>query len=292
MRLKSCFFYPFEDDGEKLRMKTALITGGGSGIGRELVRLFAEDDYSVIVFSLLQEELDDLARELSAKYDEERFTLVQADLAQPNAAKEVFDWCAEHHRTVDVVVNNAGFSIAGEHVDQDIDSVHKMLMLNMITLTELSLLFGKEMKGRGHGKILNIGSTTGISLVPLGAAYAASKSFVNSLSISLAIELKPHGVQVSCMQPYLTKTKFVETSIAVSVRDPDAPPPEIEEQEKTGHSVEMVAQYAYEGLKKGKTVILPGLFFVLLSMVIRALPQTLVAKVLYRMVKRQLQIEW
>jgi short-subunit dehydrogenase len=269
-------------------MKTVLVTGGGSGIGRELVRLFVKDDYSVIVFSLLQEELDDLSEELSAEYDKDRFSLVQADLAQPNAAQKVFDWCVEHGRTVDVLVNNAGFSIAGEHVDQKIDSVHKMLVLNMITLSELSLLFGKEMKARGHGKILNIGSTTGISPVPLSASYAASKAFVNSLSTSMAVELEPYGVQVSCMEPYLTKTKFVETCNTASVRDADAPLPDIEKQERTGHSVEMVARYAYDGLKKGKTIILPGFFFVLISMVMRALPQTLVARILYKVTKRRL----
>jgi uncharacterized protein len=163
-----------------------------------------------------------------------------------------------------------------------------MLMLNMITLAELSLLFGKDMKARGQGKILNIGSTTGISPVPLSAAYSASKAFVNSLSTSLAVELKPYGVQVSCMEPYLTKTKFIETCNAVSVRTTDAPPPDIHQLEKTGHSVEMVGRYAYEGLKKGKTIILPGVFFVLLSMVMRALPQPLVAKVLYKTVKNGL----
>jgi short-subunit dehydrogenase len=269
-------------------MKTALITGGGSGIGRELVRLFMKEDYSVIVFSLLQEELDDLAKELSTRYDEERFTLVQADLSLPDAAQKVFDWCEENDREVDVLVNNAGFSISGELVDQNLEAVHAMLMLNAVALTELSILFGKKMKTRGKGKILNIGSTTGISPVPLAAAYAASKAYVNSVSTSLAVELKPYGVQVSCMEPYLTRTKFMETCNAVSVRDADAPQPDIAKQERTGHSVEMVARYAYNGLMKGKIVILPGFLFALLSFIMRVLPQPLVAKGLYKAVKRQL----
>jgi short-subunit dehydrogenase len=269
-------------------MKTALITGGGSGIGRELVRWFMRDDYSVIVFSLLQEELDDLARELSARYDEERFTLVQADLSLPNAAKRVLDWCEENNREVDVLVNNAGFCISGELVDQKEETVHTLLMLNTVTLTELCILFGKKMKTRGYGKILNIGSTVGISPVPLSAAYAASKAYVNSVSTSLSVELKPYGVQVSCMEPYLTRTKFVKTCNAVTVRDADAPPPDIAKQERTGHSVGRVARYAYNGLMKGKIVILPGFLFALLAFIARALPQPLVAKVLYKLVKRQL----
>jgi short-subunit dehydrogenase len=269
-------------------LKTALITGGGSGIGRELVRLFLKESYCVIVFSLLQEELDDLSEELSVNYDPNHFTLIQADLSLPEAAQKVFDWCVEHNRDVDVLVNNAGFSISGEFVDQKVETVRSMLMLNAVTLTELSILFGKKMKTRGHGKILNIGSTTGISPVPLSAVYAASKAYVNSVSTSLAVELKPYGVQVSCMEPYLTRTKFVKTCHAVSVRDADAPPPDVVKQERTGHSAEMVAQYAYNGLMKDKIIILPGFLFSLLSFIMRVLPQTLVAKVLYKMVRQQM----
>lgn len=269
-------------------MKTVLITGGGSGIGRELVRLFIKDNYTVIVFSLLQQELDDLSEELAARYDQDRFILVQADLSEPHAAQKVFTWCEDHDYRVDILVNNAGFSIAGEHVDQHLHHIHNMLMLNMITLAELSLLFGRQMKARGYGKILNIGSTLGISPLPLSAAYAASKAFVNSLSTSLAVELAPYGVTVSCMEPYLTKTKFIQTNNAVSVRQPEAPPPNIEKQERSGHNVDMVARYAYEGLQKGETVILPGFLFFVLSMIMRALPQPLVARILYRLVKSRM----
>jgi short-subunit dehydrogenase len=271
-------------------LETVLVTGGASGIGRELVRLFIKNDCRVIVFSLVQEELDDLSEELSAAYDANRFFLVQADLSQPHAAQEVFDWCVDHGHEVDILVNNAGFSITGEHADQNIDHIHDMLSLNMVTLAKLSLLFGKKMKEKRQGKILNIGSTTGISPVPLSAAYAASKSFVNSLSTSLAMELKPYGVIVSCMEPYLTKTKFVQSCNARSVGMKGAPPPDSEKQEAAGfaHSAEKVARYAYEGLKKRKTVILPDFLFVVIAGIMRALPQSLVAGVLYKLVKRNL----
>ena len=267
--------------------KTVLITGGGSGIGRELVKLFIADGYSIIVFSLLEAELSDLKKELIAlQYHEDQFTLVPFDLAQVNAAQNVFTWCENNDRTIDVLVNNAGFAISGEHVDQNINTLHTMLTLNMATVAELSLLFRQKMKQRGSGKILNIGSTTGISPVPLSAAYSASKAFINSLTVSLHVELAPYGIQVSCMEPYLTKTKFLSTCHEVSEKD-SKETVDIKKQEKTGHSAARVASYAYQGLKANKAIILPGRLFHVLAFIMRVLPQTFIAKQLYKLTHSQ-----
>lgn len=270
-------------------MKTALITGGGSGIGLELVRLFAKDDYKIVVFSLDQNELDELKQELTAKLSHENIHLVQADLSLPNAAMQVLNYCDEKKLEIDVLVNNAGFALWGEVAEQNITIGNKLLQLNIVALTELSQVFGERMKSRGAGKILNIGSTMGISPVPLAALYASSKAYVNAFSVALAFELEPHGVEVSCIEPYLTKTKFMTTSMEHSTKT-SGPDYSVEEIEKAAnaHSATMVAEKAYAGLMKGEKVIMPGKIFHLIAWLMRTLPQIWVAKFFYKQSSKNL----
>jgi len=269
-------------------MKTALITGGGSGIGKELVKLFLRDNYRVLIFSLLQEELDQVASELGTGLQPGQLTLVQQDLSLANAAEQVYDYCITNNFEIDVLVNNAGFALWGEVVAQSTKIANTLMQLNIVALSELSHLFGKKMKEKGSGQILNIGSIMGISPVPLSAHYASSKAYVNAFSVALAHELRPHGVFVSCMEPNLTKTKFMSTSVSLS-NSAMAAGKEIEEMEdKIAHSPTMVAELAYQGLKKKKMVIMPGRKFHLIAWLMRTLPQTFVANFIYKQASKNL----
>jgi len=267
-------------------MKTVLVTGGGSGIGKELVRLFAKDEYKIVVFSLEQSELDELEQELAATLKSEQIHLVQADLSLPNAAQQVFDHCKEHKLDIDVLVNNAGFALWGEVAEQNMTVGNKLLQLNIVALTELSQLFGEQMKARGAGKIINIGSTMGISPIPLAALYASSKAYVNAFSVALAFELEPYGVEVSCVEPYLTRTKFMSTSMTHSTKP--ASSEEVDDIEKIAHTPTMVADVTYEGMKKGKKVILPSRKFHVIAWIMRTLPQTWVAKFVYKQASKNM----
>jgi short-subunit dehydrogenase len=106
------------------------------------------------------------------------------------------------------LINNAGFACFGDAVDLAPGRVADMLQLNVVTLTMTSMLFGKLMKERGHGAILNVGSTAGMVPSTRMASYCASKSYVNTFSYALAAELKPHGVTVTCLTPGATQTNF------------------------------------------------------------------------------------
>lgn len=265
-------------------MQTALITGGGSGIGRELVRLFAKDGYQIVVFSLVQAELDALGAELAQSLPAERFHLFQADLSQPGAAQRVVQLCSEHSLEIDVLVNNAGFALWGQYVEQDDAKLNSMMQLNMVAVAELSQLFGRKMKARGAGKILNIGSTLGVSPVPISALYGATKAFVNSFSVALAVELEPHGVHVSVAEPFLTKTNFLNYSLSHSPTKltGEEQAKNIADADKIAQSPEKVAKAAYEGLMNGKTIIMPGFIIRLLFWFNRVRPQKAVAKGFYK----------
>lgn len=193
-------------------MKTALITGGGSGIGRQFCRLFAADAYRLVVFSLVQDELDDLALELQRDFPNIETVLVQKDVAQDGAAEEMLAYCEQKNLSIDVLVNNAGFCVFGDHVAVDGKRLESMLKLNVVGLSQMCRVFGEDMKRRGSGKILNIGSMAGYIPTVGMAAYCASKAYVNNFSSGIAAELADYGVQVSVLCPPATQSKFMATA--------------------------------------------------------------------------------
>lgn len=229
-------------------MKTVLITGGGSGIGRQFCRLFAEDGYRLVVFSLVQAELDDLAAELQRDFPSIESVLVQKDVAQDGAADEVFAYCQQQQLNVEVLVNNAGFCAFGDHVAIDGRRMESMLKLNVLGLTQMCRVFGEDMKRRGGGKILNVGSMAGYIPTVGMAAYCASKAYVNNFSAGLAAELGDYGVQVSVLCPPATQSKFMATAKG------DDDTGKAVEKFVSGKmfSAEEVATAGYKGLFSGK----------------------------------------
>lgn len=236
--------------------KTVLVTGGGGGIGRELCRLFHGAGYDLVIVSLLAEELAALDDELVALDPGRKIITMQCDLSLPNAAGEVFRFCAFNAITIDILVNNVGFGMAGKFTDQPLDRVLQMLALNMMTMTGLCHLFGGKMREQGSGRILNVSSTISFQPLPWWAAYAATKAYVSSFTQAFAREMKAHGVTVSCLYPGTTRTSFLDTagiarsgsrwSVGSLIHDAAMDPLK-------------VARAGFSGLMRGKSRIIPGL---------------------------------
>jgi short-subunit dehydrogenase len=104
-------------------MNTVVITGGAGGIGREFSKLFAKDGYRVVVFGLLPRELESLQEELRGICPSTEILTQAIDLALPDAAEQVVAWCEARSIEIDVLVNNVGFGLLGEHVELDIGQV-------------------------------------------------------------------------------------------------------------------------------------------------------------------------
>jgi len=260
---------------------TALVTGGGGGIGRELCRLLHGAGYRLVVASLLADELASLKKELGAGAPP--VDTLQIDLSAPGAAEAVFRHCETGGIDVDVLVNNVGFGIAGEFADQPLERVRQMLALNMMTSTELCHLFGKKMRERGSGRILNVSSTISFQPLPRWAAYAATKAYVSSFTQALAREMRPHGVIVSCLYPGTTRTAFLDTAgISRSARRLSVG--------SLIHGVAMdpvkVARAGYRGLMRGKRRIIPGLSNKLHFLFIHWVPNRLITAVVQAFMKR------
>lgn len=189
----------------------ALITGASSGLGADFARQLAAQGCNLILVARREDRMQTLATELRAKH-QVGVEVVALDLGQPNAAQHLYDRLQSANLTVDILVNNAGFGIYGAFAEQDWARNQEMLALNIVTLTQLTHLYVKDMLTRNHGYVVNVASIAAYTPSPLYSTYGATKSFVLDFSDALAYELRGTGVSVTCVSPGVTKTEFLEVS--------------------------------------------------------------------------------
>ncbi len=184
----------------------ALITGASAGLGEQFAHLFARDGHDVVLVARSEARLVALAERL--RVHGVKAHVVAEDLAAPGGAQRVFERAQALGLEVGFLVNNAGFGSTGDFLDLPLEKELEMLQLNCAALLELSHRFGREMRARKAGRILNIASTAGFQPGPFMATYYATKAFVVSFSEALAHELAGTGVTVTCHCPGATATEF------------------------------------------------------------------------------------
>ena len=255
-------------------MATVLITGASGGIGKDLAEIFARKKYNLILVARSKDVLDKMAAGFEQQYAV-RANYFDIDLSQPNSAENLYEQVKESGVTIDILVNNAGVGLSGETVEMDLKKVTNMLTLNMNSLTELSLLFGHDMKQNRSGKILNIASTAAFQPAPYLGAYAATKAYVLSFSEALYIELKKYGVSVTAACPGPTITGFANGADMENTKLFKA----------GAMSSKVVAQKAYEALMSNKMTSVIGLRNKLLATSVRFFPRKWIAAISGKMMK-------
>ncbi len=191
-----------------VQREAVLITGASSGIGRELAKVFAKNDYDLVIVARREAALKSLAEELSENYGIE-VTVLPKDLSKPEAPRELFDAVQAAGIHVDVLVNNAGVATTEFFKDAELDNIMGILNVNAASVTALCHLFLQPMLERGHGRILNVASVFAFVPTPSLAIYGATKAFVLSLSEALSEELRGSGVTVTAMCPGYTETDMI-----------------------------------------------------------------------------------
>jgi short-subunit dehydrogenase len=187
--------------------QTVLITGASTGIGLEFAKIFYSKGYNLILVSRDRQKLQKIKESFAAKGDQ-TVNIIPCDLSQDKSAQNLYNQCKADELIPDILVNNAGFGMHGEHVDLSVSEVENMINLNILSLTSLCGLFGRDMKERKSGFILNVASTGAYQPTPYHGAYAATKSYVLNFSEALAKELEDYGVTVTCLSPGATDTDF------------------------------------------------------------------------------------
>jgi short-subunit dehydrogenase len=253
-------------------MKTALITGASSGIGKELARIHSSKGGNVVLVARRGAELESLRSELEDKHKVEVF-IFQQDLSKEGAAKNVFEFCKENNIEIEYLMNNAGFGGHGNFVDRPLDKDVEMIHLNIQALVELSHLFLQDMKKRKAGKILNTASTAGFLPGPLQATYFATKAFVVSFTKGISHELKPHGITVTALCPGPVKTEF---EFVAGMGNGDM--------FKNGATAYSTALKGYNAMMKGKRICISdiGLNF-MIKFLLPVIPDSILLRVIQKM---------
>ncbi|MFQ6607331.1 MAG: SDR family NAD(P)-dependent oxidoreductase [Fidelibacterota bacterium] len=187
--------------------QTVLITGASTGIGLEFAKIFYSKGYNLVLVSRNEEKLK-IVKESLLQGNVQSINLIPCDLSLGESAQRVHEECISKELQVQILINNAGFGIYGEHVSLPISEVENMISLNVMALTTLCTLFGRDMKKRESGYILNVASTGAYQPVPYHAVYAATKSYVLNFSEALAKEMEEFNVHVTCLSPGATNTDF------------------------------------------------------------------------------------
>lgn len=195
-----------EDEIDMAQKGFVLVTGASSGIGAAIAREYARRGHPLVLTARRRDKLDELARELSSQVN---CQVIAADLADPQAPKNLYDETARRGLAVDVLVNNAGYGLPGTFVAQPWAEHAKFLQVMVTAVCELSYLFLPEMQRARSGAIMNVASLAGH--VPGSAGhtlYAASKAFMIKFSQSLGLENAGTGVKVCAVCPGFTLSEF------------------------------------------------------------------------------------
>lgn len=189
-------------------MKTALITGATSGIGEACAHLFAQQGYRLVLVARRQNRLEELAKHFTAKYAVEIKTLV-ADVRDKLALTQVLGDLHEDWKQVDVLINNAGLSQGLDPIDKgDTDDWDTMIDTNVKGLLYVTKIVSNWMIAAKKGHIINIGSIAGKEVYPNGNVYCATKHAVDALNKGMRIDLLPHGIKVTAINPGMVETEF------------------------------------------------------------------------------------
>lgn len=180
-------------------------------MGLEYARQLAGRGYDLILVSNREEELDTAAEALRAQFPVNVTTRFQ-DLAVPDAADSLFEWCQKEEILPDIVINNAGMFFFKELQPEDLERAQAMVNLHIVTVTRMCLLFGNAMKRRGNGYILNVSSMAARIPAPGITIYSATKAYLKSFGKSLSYELRPYGVSITTVCPAAIATPLYRLS--------------------------------------------------------------------------------
>jgi len=248
-----------------------LITGASSGIGLELARCFAADKSDLILVARSRDALESLATELRGLHDI-RTEVIVADLAAADSPQKIFNELQSRGRTVDVLVNNAGFGLHGGFSELPLRRQLEIIQVNVSALVELTGLFLPGMLQRGRGGIINVGSVAGFLPGPQMAVYYASKAFVLSFSEALHEELRGTRISITNLCPGPTESKFSDTARSHRVRQSQA----------KKMSAQEVAEIGHADFRAGKHLSVPGGSNKILSFAPKLLPRTAVRRIVGR----------
>lgn len=239
----------------------ALITGASSGIGRDMARELAKRGYDLILVARRTNRLEEIKNEITGVSVE----TIECDVSTEENCIKLYNSVKD--KGVDMLVNNAGFGLAGEFLSTDLNKELNMIKTNVVAVHMLTKLFLKDFAEKDKGIILNVASSAAYMAGPYLSTYYATKNYVRRLTEAVYRELKEKNsnVSVSVLCPGPVNTEFNDVAnVKFALK---------------GLSSEYVARYAIEKALKGKLYIIPGLQMKLGVFLLRFIPNKLMLKI-------------
>ncbi|MEM1386282.1 MAG: glucose 1-dehydrogenase [Pseudomonadota bacterium] len=189
----------------RLAGKTAIVTGGGSGFGAGIARKFTAEGAKVIIADVDGDAAEAVAQEIGA-------AVQITDVANADSVEALAQKTRDEHGRLDILVNNAGIThlpTAMEEVEEAL--FDRVLAVNAKSVYLMARAFVPMMKAQGHGAILNIASTAGLSPRPRLTWYNASKGWMITATKSMAVELAGDGIRVNALCPVAGETPLLKS---------------------------------------------------------------------------------
>jgi len=193
--------------------KTAIITGGGRGIGEFIAEGLAEAGADIVLASRKVDACEEAGKKISGATGV-KYLAVKCDTGKEGDIKNLVDVTMKEFGKIDILVNNAGVTWGAPTLDYPLDAWDKVFNINVRGVWILSQLASRIMKDKGGGKIINISSIFGsrgsIEIAHPAVAYNSSKAAIEVLTKNLAIKLAPYKIHVNCIAPGFFHTDMME----------------------------------------------------------------------------------
>jgi NAD(P)-dependent dehydrogenase (short-subunit alcohol dehydrogenase family) len=182
---------------DELAGKVAVVTGGGSGIGRALVERFVEEGARVVVADIDAEAGEELAASLG-----DAGAFIRTDVTDADQVQALVDGTVERFGGLHVMANNAGVASAMvRFLHDDLSDFHRVVDINILGVLLGSQRAARHMKANGGGSIINTSSTAGINAGAGLVTYRATKAAVIHASRSIALDVAQYSIRVNCLVP-------------------------------------------------------------------------------------------
>lgn len=236
---------------QSYKAKVAIVTGGTSGIGKELVRQLVSKGAIVYFCARNDTRGEDFMVELrSAGYNA---TFIPCDVSDPQSVEAFVGAIIAQEAHIDYLFHAAGIILGGEIRDHTLEDINKVLYTNVLGTSYVVQYVYRKMAGQGSGHIVNLASAAGLFPVPLLGVYGATKFFVYGLSEAMRIEGKGLGVQVSVVAPGIVDTPIYDTGMYSHTDKTRAK--EIVKNKASAISAEVAADKILQGTLRNKPVI-------------------------------------
>ena len=247
--------------------QTAVITGATAGIGAAFGRRLATEGYDLILVARGQDRLSAFAAELTETHAV-AVTTLSADLATAEGCDLLAARLADAGQPVDLLVNNAGFTLNTPFLKSTVAAEERLLAVNVNAVMRLTLAVLPGMVARHGGAVVNVSSVSGFGAVMPGSTYPASKAWVTNFSESVDLSVRRYGVRVMALCPGYTRTEFHERAGINTTKTPDW----------MWLDADGVVRDGLRDLRRGKAVSVPNWKYKVAAAAIRHLPRPLIQR--------------